>query len=48
MHTSRYLASHMLVGASEPIIMTGRADDLECHIHSMTIGSILCEFFKEN
>ena len=48
MHTSRHLAAHMLVGASVPIIMTGRADDLDSHVHSMAIGSILCEFFKDH
>ena len=48
MHTSRHLAAHMLVGASVPIIMTGRADELESYIHSMAIGSLLCEYFKEH
>ena len=46
MHTSWYLANHILVGASVPIIITGRVDDLESHVYSITIGSILCEFLK--
>ena len=47
-HISRHLATHMLVGVKVPIIMTGRADDLDSHVHSMAIGSILCEFFKDH
>ena len=42
MHISRYLAAHMLFGVRVPIFITGRADDLESHVHSITIGSILC------
>ena len=48
MYTSRHLAAHMLVGAKVPFIMTGRADELESYIHSMAIGSLLCEYFKEH
>ena len=48
MYTSRHLAAHMLVDAKVPIIMTGRADELESYIHSMAIGSLLCEYFKEH
>ena len=45
--TSRHMAAHMLVGAKIPIIMTGRADDIHSHIHSMAVGSILCDYFKK-
>lgn len=46
-YTSRHLAAHMLVGAKIPIIMTGRADDIHSHIHSMAIGSILFDYLKK-
>ena len=46
-HTSRHLAAHMLVGAKIPIIMTGRADDIHSYVHSMGIGSLLCEYYKK-
>ena len=45
--TSRHMAAHMLVGAKIPIIMTGRADDIHSYIHSMAVGSILCDYFKK-
>ena len=41
------MAAHMLVGAKIPIIMTGRADDIHSYIHSMAVGSILCDYFKK-
>ena len=46
-HTTRHMAAHMLVGAKIPIIMTGRADDIHSYIHSMGIGSLLCDYFKK-